>query len=150
MPLVIYDTSTNPAAPLGSEITIGMNRVFRYAKNGPGDIAVGTVLQAARPNDCHANMTCAALDAGRTAITVTMDRGDPMDRDEYKEGHIYINDEAGEEADMIDAFSGTLPRELVMLTQARRQLERLEMVSEKDLRGLIAHAASCRSESRLR
>ena len=51
---------------------------------------------------------------------------------------------------MIDAFSGTLPRELVMLTQARRQLERLEMVSEKDLRGLIAHAASCRSESRLR
>jgi len=58
--------------------------------------------------------------------------------------------EAGEEADMIDAFSGTLPREIVMLTQARRQLERLEMVSEKDLRGLIAHAASCRSESRLR
>ena len=51
---------------------------------------------------------------------------------------------------MIDAFGGTLPGELVMLSQARRQLERLEIVSEKDLRGLIAHAASCWSESRLR
>ena len=96
MPLPIYDTSKDRAAPLGSEYRQGLYRVFRYATNGPGALDVGTVLQAARPNDCHANMACAAIDAGKTSIAVTLDRGDPMDRDEYKEGNIYINDKDGE------------------------------------------------------
>ena len=40
---------------------------------------------------------------------------------------------------MIDALGGTLPGELVVLAQEGRQLERLEMMGQQDLRG-VAHA----------
>ncbi|KKM86932.1 hypothetical protein LCGC14_1273930, partial [marine sediment metagenome] len=93
MPLPIYDTSTTQAAPLGSEHRIGMDRVFRYARNGPGALAVGTVLQGPRPNDSHANMTCAAQAVGKSNITVTLDRGDMALLNEYKEGYLYVNDQ---------------------------------------------------------
>jgi hypothetical protein len=96
MPLPIYDTLATQAAPLGSELLIGMNRLFRYAKNGSGALAVGTVLQAQAPNDSHANLTCAAQAVGKSTITVTLDRGDIIGRNEYKQGYIYINDQAGE------------------------------------------------------
>jgi hypothetical protein len=96
MPLPIYDTSATQAAPLGSELLIGMNRKFRYAKNGSGALAVGTVLQAAPPNDSHANMTCAAQAVGKGSVTVTLAYGDPIERDQYKQGYLYINDQAGE------------------------------------------------------
>lgn len=93
MPLPIYDTSATQAAKLGSELLIGEDRVFRYAKNGPGALAVGTVLQGPRANDSHANMTCAAQSVGKNNITVTLDRGDLADHNEYAEGHIYVNDQ---------------------------------------------------------
>lgn len=95
MPLPIYDTSATKASPLGSELLIGTDRVFRYAKNGVAPLVVGTVLQSAQPNDSHANLTCAATAAGKTSITVTLDRGDPMDINEYREGYLYVNDQAG-------------------------------------------------------
>ena len=93
MPLPIYDTSAVQRGRLGEEQSLGPDRVFRYAKNGPGALAVGTVLQGPRPNDSHANMTCAAATVGATAVTVTLDRGDPMTLDEYKEGYLYVNDQ---------------------------------------------------------
>jgi hypothetical protein len=96
MPLPIYSTNSTQSAPLGSEYMVGMDRVFRYAKNGSGALAVGTVLQAASPNDSHRNMTCAVAPVGQAYITVTLAYGDPMVANEYKEGYIYINDQAGE------------------------------------------------------
>ena len=96
MPLPIYDTSANQGAPLGSEYKLGTDRVFRYAKNGPGALAVGTVLQGARCVDTLANLACAAAAVGRSAITVTLDRADVLAQDEYKEGYLYVNDQAGE------------------------------------------------------
>lgn len=93
MPTLIYDTSTTQQARLGDEYTLRTDRVFRYAKNGPGALAVGTVLQGPHPNDSHANMTCAVTAVGATAVTVTLDRGDPMTLNEYKDGHLYINDQ---------------------------------------------------------
>ncbi|KKK61916.1 hypothetical protein LCGC14_3009560, partial [marine sediment metagenome] len=93
---LVYDTSATQQARLGEDLEVETDRVFRYAKNGPQTLAVGTVLQATRPNNSHANMTCAAAPAGAYALTVTLDRGDPTVVDEYKNGYIYVNDEAGE------------------------------------------------------
>ena len=89
---LVYDTSATQQARLGEDLEVETDRVFRYAKNGPEALAVGTVLQGPRPNDSHSNMTCAASAVGATAVTVTLDRGDPMTIDEYKEGYLYIND----------------------------------------------------------
>lgn len=96
MPLPIYDTSATQAARLGSKYKQGENRVFRYAKNGPAALAVGTVLQGPRPDETHANLTCAAQTVGKAFITVTLDRAGIVLADEYKEGYLYINDQAGE------------------------------------------------------
>ena len=94
MPTLIYDTSATQQARLGEEYTLRTDRVFRYAKNGPAALAVGTVLQGPRPNDSHANMTVnVAAAVGATAVTVILDRGDPMTIDEYKDGYLYINDQ---------------------------------------------------------
>ena len=96
MPLPIYSTNAKQSAPLGSEYDVGYSRVFRYAKNGSGALAVGTVLQTTSPNDSHRDMTCAVAPVGQAYITVTLAHGDPMVANEYKEGYIYINDQAGE------------------------------------------------------
>ncbi len=96
MPALIYDTSITSRERLGKEYTTptSTDRVFRYAKNGPTALAVGTVLQGPRPNDSHANMTVnSAAAVGATSVTVILDRGDPMALDEYKEGYLYINDQ---------------------------------------------------------
>jgi len=92
----IYDTSATQAAPLGSEYRQGIDRVFRYTKNASGALAVGTVVQAFPPNDSHRDLTCAAAAVGKTAVTVTLAHGDPVFTDEYKEGYLFINDQAGE------------------------------------------------------
>ena len=98
MPLPVYDTSANQAAPLGSELLIGAGgagRVFRYAKNGPGALTVGTVLQGPQPDATHANLTCAAQAVGKSDVTVTLDRAGIVLINEYKQGYIYTNDAAG-------------------------------------------------------
>jgi len=96
MSLLIYNTSATQEVPLGDEFRVPTNRLFRYARNGPQTLAAGTVLQAVRPNASHSNLTCAAAPAGASSIIVTLDRGDPMSLDEYKNGYIYVNDAAGE------------------------------------------------------
>lgn len=96
MSLLIYRTSAAQEVPLGEEFRVPTNRVYRYARNGSASLVAGTVLQATRPNDSHANMVCAATPVGATSITVTLDRGDPTVFDEYKNGYIYVNDQAGE------------------------------------------------------
>jgi hypothetical protein len=78
---------------LGSEVLRGHNRLFRYAKNGSGALVVGTVVQATPPNDSHKNMVCAAQSVGKTDITVTLAYGDPIAKDEYKQGYLYVNDQ---------------------------------------------------------
>lgn len=94
MPTLIYNTSATQQARLGEEYTLRTDRVFRYAKNGPAALPVGTVLQGPRPNDSHANMTVnAATAVGATSVTVILDRGDPMTLNEYKDGYLYINDQ---------------------------------------------------------
>ncbi len=95
MSLLIYNTSATQEVPLGEEFSVPTNRVYRYARNGSASLVAGTVLQATRPNDSHANMTCAAAPAGATSIVVTMDRGDPTVFDEYKNGYIFVNDQDG-------------------------------------------------------
>ena len=46
---------------------------------------------------------------------------------------------------MVDALGGTLARDLVVLAQERRQLQRLEVVGQKNLRG-VAHDAASRQQ----
>ncbi|KKK56718.1 hypothetical protein LCGC14_3061730, partial [marine sediment metagenome] len=97
MALPIYLTSASTQARLGEEYTLGSDRVFRYAKNGPEALVVGTVLQGPRFNDSYSNMVvnaAAAVDA--TSVTVILAYGDPLDRDQFKEGYLYTNDQAGE------------------------------------------------------
>ena len=93
MTLLIHDTTTVQGAPLGEELAL-QQRVYRYAKNGLVPLNPGEVVQTARPNDAHSNLTCAAAAALTKTITVTMDQN--ITADEYKDGYIYINDEAGE------------------------------------------------------
>ena len=95
MPLPIYDTSTTQAAPLGDELHVATNRVYRYAKNSSAPLAAGTIVQASRPNSSHENLTCAATAVKDTSITVTLGT-DAVDTDEYKGGYIFTNDQAGE------------------------------------------------------
>src|ERR1700691_5439811 len=49
--------------------------------------------------------------------------------------------QAQQKADMIKALGGTLPSELVVLAQKRRQLERLQVMSKQKL-GRIGHDAA--------
>ncbi len=93
MTLLIHDTTTVQGAPLGEELVL-QQRVYRYAKNGLVPLNPGEVVQTAQPNDAHSNMTCAAAAVGTKTITVTMDQN--VTADEYKDGYIYINDQAGE------------------------------------------------------
>ncbi|MEE9149927.1 MAG: hypothetical protein V3U27_21325, partial [Candidatus Tectomicrobia bacterium] len=93
MTLLIHNTVTAQGAPLGEELVL-QQRVYRYAQNGAIALNPGEVVQTVRPNDAHSNMTCAVAAAGTKTITVTMDQN--VTTDEYKDGYIYINDEAGE------------------------------------------------------
>ncbi len=93
MTLLIHDTTTVQGVPLGNELVI-RQRVYRYTKNGLVPLNPGEVVQTARSNDAHSNMACAAAAAGTKTITVTMDQN--VTANEYKDGNIYINDEAGE------------------------------------------------------
>ncbi len=93
MTLLIHDTATVQGVPLGNELVI-RQRVYRYTKNGSIPLNPGEVVQTARPNDAHSNMACAAAAAGTKTITVTMNQN--VTANEYKDGNIYINDEAGE------------------------------------------------------
>jgi hypothetical protein len=47
-------------------------------------------------------------------------------------------DEAQEKADMVETFGSALPSKLLILAQERRQLERLQVMTEKKL-GRIGH-----------
>ncbi|KKM00969.1 hypothetical protein LCGC14_1799130 [marine sediment metagenome] len=94
MPNLIYDTSATQQAPLGDELQVGTDRVFRYCKNGPAALTVGTVLQGPLPNASHSNLACAAALRGATAVTLTFAAGDPVTLNQYKEGYLYINDGA--------------------------------------------------------
>ena len=93
MTLLIHNTVTVQGAPLGEELAL-QQRVYRYAQNGAIALSPGEVVQTARPNDAHSNMACAAAAAGTKTITVTMDQN--VTANEYKDGYVYINDEAGE------------------------------------------------------
>ncbi len=96
MALMVYDTYATQGAPLGQELLVPTNRVYRYAKNGNWPLAAGTVLQAAQPNTSHNNLTCAAAAAGKTEITVTLAAAFPITINDYKNGYIFINDGPGE------------------------------------------------------
>ena len=48
---------------------------------------------------------------------------------------------------MVDAFGGALPGQLVVLAQEGRQLQRLEVVREQNLRR-VAHGAAPASRAR--
>ena len=91
---LIYDTSAAQTAPLGEEYSLPGNRLFRYAKNGIKPLTVGTVVQTARVDDNHANLACAVAPSGATSVTVTV--GGPFTPDEYKNGYLFVNDQAGE------------------------------------------------------
>jgi hypothetical protein len=93
---MIHDTHADQGVPLGEEILVGNSRLYRYAKNGLKPLAAGTVLQGTRPNTSHDNLTCSAAGVGGTRIVVQLSSGDPMTVDEYKNGYIFINDQAGE------------------------------------------------------
>ena len=55
-------------------------------------------------------------------------------------------DEPQQEANMVDALGGTLPGNLVILSQEGRQLERLEVVGQQHLR-CVVHGAAPASRS---
>lgn len=95
MPLPIYTSSTNRKAALGDELTVPTNRVYRYARNGSASLVAGTLLQAVRPETSHDDLTCAVAPIGATSITVTLGSA-PVLADDYAQGYIFTNDEAGE------------------------------------------------------
>ena len=95
MTQTIYTPTTVQGAKLGEELTLPTNRVYRYAKNGIAPLAIGTVVQAVRPNEAHSNLTCAAAAAKATSITVTLGTA-PANTNEYAEGYLFINDAAGQ------------------------------------------------------
>ncbi|KKN07497.1 hypothetical protein LCGC14_1066360 [marine sediment metagenome] len=96
MSSLVIETYASQGAPLGEELAVPTDRVYRYTKNGPKPLAAGTILQGPRPNTSHDNLTCAAAAVGKTEITVTLAAGDPVTINDYKNGYIFINDEAGE------------------------------------------------------
>ncbi len=95
MTQTIYTTTSVSGAKLGEELAMPTSRVYRYARNGIAALAVGTVVQAVRPNGAHANLTCAATAVKATSITVTLGTA-PVSTDEYAEGYIFTNDAAGQ------------------------------------------------------
>ena len=96
MSTLINQTYSSQGAPLGEELSLPTNRVYRYTRNGPQPLAAGTVLQGPRPNTSHDNLTCGAAVAGKTKVTLTLAAGDPITLSDYANGYLYINDQAGE------------------------------------------------------
>ena len=97
MSILSNETYASKGALLGEEMHIPTDRVYRYAKNAPRPLAAGTVLQGPRPNESHDNLSVAvAAPAGKTFVSLTLAAGDPITINDYKNGYVFINDEAGE------------------------------------------------------
>ncbi len=90
----IYSTNAAQGGTLGDETLASPNRVFRLAKNGGVPLVAGEVVMAQQQDETQSNLTVAAA-AAAGAKTITVNVGSVIDADEYRDGVIYINDQAG-------------------------------------------------------
>ncbi len=90
----IYSTNAAQGGDLGDETLASPNRVFRLAKNGGIPLVAGEVVMAQQQDETQDNLTVAAASAVG-AKTITVNVGSVIDADEYRDGLIYVNDQAG-------------------------------------------------------
>lgn len=105
MSYVAYDELPNPYEessvqlfPIGTKLTIG-DRVYRYSKNGAGTLTASMVLQGAAEQNAAASVDIvvdAAAAAGTYEVSLTSQAAIAVAANYYKEGYLFINDEAGE------------------------------------------------------
>jgi hypothetical protein len=113
----VYGTSGVQEWPLGTKVTQG-DRCWRYAFNGLGALTIGMPVQnaAAAHAEQHDDIVVgAAAAAGATSIELTstanLDTAPNETADDFAEGYMIVNDEAGEgqvrKIKSNEAFSGT-------------------------------------------
>ncbi len=102
----LYDAiDINPMAqsltqefPLGSKLVEG-DRVWRYSRNGAGTLTPAMTLQGALVQNAAASVDIvvdAASAAGVYTVSLTSQAAIAVAANYYKEGYLFINDEAGE------------------------------------------------------
>jgi hypothetical protein len=92
----IYDTTTDKRGFFGQRMAPDSERVFRYARNGAVALEAGTLVQAPQQERFHTNLTVAAAAAvGKAKVTLT-NKSVLIERDQYLEGFLYINDVGGQ------------------------------------------------------
>ena len=81
---------------LGTRMALADGRVFRYAKDSGAGIAAGRLVQAPA-TDAADDMDLAWSAGGAVGgTTVTTGTSLTITKDQYKEGWLYVNDDAGE------------------------------------------------------
>jgi len=83
--------------PLGTRMVTADGRVYRYAKAGALDLAIGKLMQECVVATDHLkDLVPAAAVIGATAVTLTNGASTTITADLYKEGYLFVNNEAGE------------------------------------------------------
>ena len=91
-----YQTNTDQEWPLGTLMIFQDGRKFRYALNGGVTMTPGFLYASEDTIANHiANAVQAATAAGATSIPITLG-ATASTADQYKEGYIIIEDDAGE------------------------------------------------------
>jgi len=91
--------SSTQLFPLGTAL-ITDDGVYRYAKCGASAITIGKLVQQAAAASDHIKdlAVAAAAAVGDTEVTITNGASTAITEDMYKDGWLYVNDEAGEGA----------------------------------------------------
>jgi hypothetical protein len=91
----IYEQSVNQKEELDTVRILSDGRMFAYARAGASDLAAGYLTQTAIATDnAHNEAITASAVVGDTILTVTF--GGAVTVDFFKDGYMWVNDEAGE------------------------------------------------------
>jgi hypothetical protein len=91
----IYQQSSRQLEELDTVRELADGRVFAYAQAGASDLAVGKLTKGAAPS-ANASDEVLAASAAAGAIEVSVTFGGAVTADFYKDGWLWINDDAGE------------------------------------------------------
>jgi hypothetical protein len=93
-----YLQTVGQQVPLGTKLIEG-DRIWRYERNGAGTLTPSMVLQGALIQNAAAVVDIvvdAASAAGAYTVSLTSQAAIAVAKDYYKDGYLFINDEAGE------------------------------------------------------